>query len=520
MRHFCRYVCCVTMLVLLLLCLAGCTKEVKQGQDVISLTALQYELESQTIDFSDLWFFQQLEKTTGVHVAFDEVKDADWTTRLSLMFASGNYKDMILRGSLDTEEYGVSQGLLVPLDDYLAEHMPNYFSRLNLNGAGDAIPSSDGKSYYIGFLLAQGINTDGHFFINRTWLDKLGLAVPTTIEELTNVLRAFRDQDPNGNGLADEVPYQATFDDNNSGIYNVFSAWGVPMNVDFVFIDDNGQVRFAPLEENFRKGVEWLHLLCEEKLLDIECITQGSNLWMVKVNRDTAGYFSYWRLGNTALSNQITEQFECITPVAAAGYDVTLPRNFDVVEFGAALTVQNQHIEESLRWLDAQMETETMLVSQNGPVGDMLTLAEDGRYQVVYVPQSNDLYNIVPVICGQFFAPADYYEQVYVPAQHRQEKSAYSAMYEEADVLENTSYRLLNYVASKTREESARLIQLHAQLKAVVDSSLVQFMAYGVTEEDYADFRQALINAGSVEYTALFQTVYDRYLNRLEGDAR
>jgi len=287
-----------------------------------------------------------------------------------------------------------------------------------------------------------------------------------------------------------------------------------------VFIDDNGQVRFAPLEENFRKGVEWLHLLCEEKLLDIECITQGSNLWMVKVNRDTAGYFSYWRLGNTALSNQITEQFECITPVAAAGYDVTLPRNFDVVEFGAALTVQNQHIEESLRWLDAQMETETMLVSQNGPVGDMLTLAEDGRYQVVYVPQSNDLYNIVPVICGQFFAPADYYEQVYVPAQHRQEKSAYSAMYEEADVLENTSYRLLNYVASKTREESARLIQLHAQLKAVVDSSLVQFMAYGVTEEDYADFRQALINAGSVEYTALFQTVYDRYLNRLEGDAR
>ena len=163
MRHFCRYVRYVTLLVLLLLCLAGCTKEAKQELDVISLTALQYELESQTIDFSDLWFFQQLEKTTNIHVDFDEVKDVDWRTRLSLMFASGNYKGMILRGSLDTEEYGVSQGLIVPLDDYLAEHMPNYFSRLNLNGAGDAIPSSDGKSYYIGFLLAQGINTDGHF---------------------------------------------------------------------------------------------------------------------------------------------------------------------------------------------------------------------------------------------------------------------------------------------------------------------------------------------------------------------
>lgn len=520
MRHLCKTACLSMLLALLLLCLAGCTKEETQEQPVVSLTALQYELENQTIDFSDMWFFEQLEEKTGVHVDFEEVKDADWKTRISLMFASSSYKDLILRGSLDTEEYGVSQGLLVPLDEYIEEHMPNYFSRLNLDGAGDAIPSSDGKSYYVGFLLSQNINTDGHFFINRTWLDKLGLAVPTTIEELTDVLRAFRDRDPNGNGLADEVPYQATFDDNNSGIYNIFSAWGNPMNVDFVFIDDAGQVRFAPQEAGFREGVEWLHLLCAEKLLDMECITQGSNLWVVKMNRDTAGYFSYWRLGNTALDRKITEQFECMTPVKAAGHQVKLPRNFDVVEFGASLTIQNHNIEASLRWLDAQMETETMLVSQNGPVEEMLTIAEDGRYQVVYVPEANDLYSIVPVICGQFFAPASYYEQIYVPAQHRQEKSAYCAMYEETGVLENTSYRLLNYVTPKTSEEAARLAQLKAQLKTVINSALVSFMTSGVTDESYAAFEQALIDAGAAEYTALYQTAYDRYLDRLEVEKR
>lgn len=508
----------VMMLGLLPLCLAGCTKEAEQEQKTVTLTALQYELESQTIDFSDLWFYEQLEEKTGVHVVFDEVKDADWKTRISLMFASGSYKDMILRGSLDTEEYGVSRGLLLPLDEYLEEYMPNYFSRLHLDGAGEAIPSSDGKSYYIGFLLSQNINTDGHFFINRTWLDKLGLEVPTTIEELTDVLRAFRDGDPNGNGLADEVPYQATFDDTNAGIYNVFSAWGNPMNVDFVFIDETGRVRFAPQEEGFREGAEWLHLLCEEKLLDIECITQGSNLWMVKINRDTAGYFSYWRLGNTALDSKIAQQFECMTPVSADGYEAKLPRNSDVVEFGAALTIQNKDVEASLRWLDAQMETETMLVSQNGPLGDMLTRNEDGRYQVVYVPESNELYNIVPVICGQFFAPASYYEQVYVPAEHRQEKSDYSIQYENAGVLENTSYRLLNYVTPKTSEEAARLAQLKTQLKTVINGALVDFMVNGVTDERYAEFEQALVDAGAEEYTALYQTAYDRYLERQGGD--
>ena len=237
MRRLCKAVRLLSLFVLLLLCLAGCTKEDTQEETPVSLTALQYELENQTIDFSSMWFFDQLENKTGVHVDFEDVKDVDWKTRISLMFASNSYKDLILRGSLDTEEYGVTQGLLIPLDEYLEEHMPNYVSRLALDHAGDAIPSSDGKSYYIGFLLAQNINTDGHFFINRTWLDKLGLETPTTIEELTDVLRAFRDQDPNGNGVADEVPYQATFDDNNAGIYNVFSAWGNPMNVDLAFTE-------------------------------------------------------------------------------------------------------------------------------------------------------------------------------------------------------------------------------------------------------------------------------------------
>ena len=110
--------------VLLLLCLAGCTKETAQEESVTSLTALQYELENQTIDFSDMWFYDQLEEKTNVHVDFEEVKDADWVTRTSLMFASNSYKDMILRGYLDTEEYGVSQGLIVPLDAYIEEYMP------------------------------------------------------------------------------------------------------------------------------------------------------------------------------------------------------------------------------------------------------------------------------------------------------------------------------------------------------------------------------------------------------------
>ena len=110
MRRISKYARLVCLIALLLLCLAGCTKETAQEETVTSLTALQYELENQAIDFSDMWFYDQLEETTHVHVDFEEVKDADWVTRTSLMFASNSYKDMILRGYLDTEEYGVMAG--------------------------------------------------------------------------------------------------------------------------------------------------------------------------------------------------------------------------------------------------------------------------------------------------------------------------------------------------------------------------------------------------------------------------
>lgn len=505
----------LALLLLLLPLLCSCDDASAPEAEAVSLTALQYEVENQAIDFNDMWFYQQLEEKTGVHVDFDVVKDSDWTNRVSLMFASGRYHDMILRGSLDVEDYGVTQQVILPLDDYLESCMPTYFERLGESDSSQLIASSDGKMYYVGFLLSQGINTNGHFFINKTWLDKLGLEVPTTTDELTEVLRAFKNGDPNGNGLQDEIPYEATFDDINTGIYNMFSAFGVPMNEYFVHLSDDGTVLFAPEEEGFRACAEWLHMLCQEGLLDVESLTQGSNLWAAKVNQRKAGFFSYWRLLNTALNEDVADEYVLMLPVSAPGTEARVCRIADEIEFGASLTVQNQHVEASLSWLDAQMETETMLISQNGQLGDTLSLREDGRYEVAYVPAGNELYKTVPVICGQFFAPEEYYASVYVPAAHRQEKSGYCQEYEEAGVLETIPYTLLTNTTPITSEESARIRQLYTQLRSSVNAHLVEFITRGVTDESYAALLDELHSIGSDEYVTLYQTAYNRYMEGL-----
>ena len=493
---------------------SGPAPEQPSAAKPVSLTALQYEIENMAVDFNNLWFFRQIEEQTGVHVTFSDVKDSEWISAVSMTFAkgTGTLPDLILRGSLDVEEYGVSRRQLIALDEYMDQGLlPNYTARLEESGLKNQLTASDGHIYELGFLISQGVNTNGHFFINRDWLDALSLKVPETVEELTEVLRHFRNDDPNRNGLQDEIPLEFTFDDNNTGIYNLFSFFGLPLNEDYVTLDENGKVRFSPVDPAFLETVEWLHSLYTEGLLDIGFISQGSNIWADKVNQGNVGMFSYWRLQNTALSPSVISMYEVMAPVHAEGRQACLSRLIDLIEFGAALTVDNRDVEASLRWLDAQFETENMLISQNGAIGDTLIRQEDGRYAVSYVPADNALYQTVPVICGQFFAPAEYYDSVYVPAPHREEKAGYCRLYEEAGVLEPTSCKLLTTVAPRTPEEDARINRLHNRLKSVVDAALVGMITKGVTEESAADFEAKLRDAGWEEYRNIFQNVYDRW---------
>ena len=322
------------------------------AEDKVNLTAFQYTLENQSTDFNNLWFFQQIEEKTNTHVDFTMVKDGDFQTQLNLMFISGKYMDMILRGSTDIEDYGVNQGLLMPLDEYITEDiMPNYVSRLNLNSAGDSIPASDGHSYYIGYLIAQNVNHNGTWYINTTLLDQLGLEVPTTIDEYTNVLRKFKEA-----GI--KYPLStSTFGYGPETIWNEFASFGVPENYAFYHITDDDKVEFTGTMPGWRACVEWLHMLYEEGLLDPECLTQDSNLWANKVNAGEVASFPYLRLINTALTPDVYKDFKSILPPADPTYGAAVSAILEVPEQGAILTSTNANPVASLKWIDAQLES-------------------------------------------------------------------------------------------------------------------------------------------------------------------
>jgi len=491
----------------------------KISDEKIILRAFQYVLENQQVDFDNLWFFQELEKKTNIHIDWELVKDGDWKTKLNLMFASGDWPDLIIRGEIDIEEYGVNQKILVPLDDYIEKYMPNYHSRLYLNDANVSIPASDGKMYYIGNLTAQNVNHESHYFINKAWLDKLGLEIPETIDELTNVLRAFRDNDPNGNNEKDEIPMSAGGLTNHiQGVYTYFANFGVPLQY-FVYacIDDNQKVVFPGYLPGFRDACEWLHLCYREGLLDPEAITQDSNVWGTKMNAGRVGYTPYLRLINTALTPETAAMYTSVIPPKSE-YGVKVPRILEVPAIGAALTVANKHIPETLQWLDAQLETETMMVSVNGPIRKggpiepTMKINDEGKYEILYVPENNALYQYVPVYHGQFFAPGDYYFKIYEMPPHRVERYEYSKKYEAAGVLEKYSYVYLQRLVKMPNEESIEVARLYNEIEKFMKESITNFITNGVTDSSWQQFLSTAKAVGVEKYIELYQKAYDRYL--------
>lgn len=129
--------------------------------------------------------------------------------------ASGDLPDAIFNA--DYSDYELlklaKDGAIVPLNDLIENNMPNFKKVLEeAPEYKSMITAPDGNIYAFPWIEELGSGkeriqaVDSMPWINVEWLKKLGLDMPTTTEELKEVLIAFKTKDPNGNGKADEIP--------------------------------------------------------------------------------------------------------------------------------------------------------------------------------------------------------------------------------------------------------------------------------------------------------------------------
>jgi putative aldouronate transport system substrate-binding protein len=263
-------------------------------------------------DYRNNYQTQYLERLHNVNIDFymlpsssgDEVR-----TKVSLMVTSNDLPDLFMALSLTPEsvfDYGTN-GAFIPMNKYIEN--PSLSPNINAmppddrNALLQGIVSADGNYY----TLAQYTPTlwglaPYRLYINREWIKKLGLTMPTTTDELRNVLLAFRDRDPNGNGRKDEMGVYGRFDggygeNTIAALLNSFVFY-YPGNL---ALDESGNTVIAPFTQaGFREGLQYLNGLYREGLMAPSLFTDDTNQFRATLasDPDIVGLVSVGSLGH------------------------------------------------------------------------------------------------------------------------------------------------------------------------------------------------------------------------------
>lgn len=246
-------------------------------------------------------YTEWLEEQTGINVEIEVVPSADAQTKLNVTLASGELPDVLAGFNMDPgliAQQG-AQGQFLPLNDFIEEYgfwtkQAFYEERPHLLGL---ITSPDGNIYHL-----PDINECFHCFLSQKmwiyqpWLDAVGMDMPTTIEEFHEVLKAFKEQDPNGNGIADEVPYSAQIMEGGwhqtveEFIMQSFVYYDriSPLNQQRLFLDENGAIQAAYAQPGYAEGLQYLNSLYADGLIDPNAFTQdNSQIRTLANNPDT-----------------------------------------------------------------------------------------------------------------------------------------------------------------------------------------------------------------------------------------
>lgn len=366
----------------------GCgEKKTEQAADgVKEFTVLTMRWGDMGDSFTQNQWLKNLEAQTGVKINWQVVSSSDWSEQKSIMLAGGELPDIVL-GNMTINDSDIINNIeyFLPLDELIEQYMPNYKKALQAIPALGAVTTfPDGKKYSLAKNLPSRPVVRNQPVINKKWLDRLGLQVPTTIAELTAVLRAFKQQDANGNGDPnDEIPVSFGRD-YAADMLNPFSinSYREPSN-GICSID--GQFTFYETHENYREGIKWLNQLYQEGILDPEAFTQDDQ--MLNGKRQAAdvsriGFDYQW--STDAVFGKWSDEYVIIPPIKGPdGKAYAFGENtgvFSIQRNEALITTVCKDPAAAAAWIDKFYESEASIQNFWGGIGTVITKHDDGTY--------------------------------------------------------------------------------------------------------------------------------------------
>jgi putative aldouronate transport system substrate-binding protein len=291
-----------------------------------------------------------IEQGAHVDVTYETPPFSEYKARLAVKMAGGDLADIINTYSPNDPEHNalIDQGVFLALDSWLPK-----FPKLKQAFSNETWEymrnPTDGLIYGVPWMRDRG---GQGIVIRKDWLDKLGLRTPTTLDELVQVLIAFRDQDPDGNRLNDTIPL--TFKDHQVWNVNaIFSLFGLNPGWSPLPSDPN-RLQYGLVQPEAKEALVFLHSLRQQGLLDPDLLV-GKTLGLDKFKSGKVGVLII-NLGDyRQLAVMPSLKTEILDPIEHKGnrWSLTLPST--PINRTNQISSRSVNPEAALRYLEYQI---------------------------------------------------------------------------------------------------------------------------------------------------------------------
>lgn len=364
-------------------------------------------------NWEDMVVLQETAKLTNISFEYKNAPKDSFETKKNLVFASEDYPDVFYAAGLTPSEqlkYG-EQGVLLPLEDLIDEYAPNFKALMDeYPDVRKSITAPDGHIYSL-----PVIEFNQHWYRNPLWyngsyLEALGIdKLPETTEELYTYLKRVKEEDPNGNGKADEIPVSsvttpaANIRDIRTWMLGAFGIYE-----ETLFVDDNDVVRYSPIEEGYKDYLKYMNRLWADDLLDHESFSQTAEQKQAKGESNQLGLFSAWH-AYQLLGTEASDKDPMFLPVHAENVEkAAIAKNGGIKTGAFAITKTNPNPAASMRWADYLYSYEGSVLFNKGPEGTLweYTNKEDHTKKAIPAPEGKDSEEIRSTLTPNYGIPA------------------------------------------------------------------------------------------------------------------
>lgn len=257
---------------------------------------------------------QYLQEKGNVEFDIQAIPNQDYDSKLRVVLNSGNIPDYVTYLTNEVYTEFIDSGLLLNISENM-DKFPNLAEKIeayNISEELDNWCNKDGDLYCLPFMNEKDMyNTCPA--IRKDVLDKYGLEIPTTFDELYEVLKTVKEKEP------DTLPMA-----NHNGEASLRSisgtCWGIEGSYNgFIYDNEKGEFYYADTTENYKEYIEFMHKLVSEGLADPEIYTASLDQWKQKMVSGTS-IFCYTWVSELAQINAdgkqtVGEEFELI-PIA------------------------------------------------------------------------------------------------------------------------------------------------------------------------------------------------------------